>query len=64
MQMVICQLVIVYVMEAVRYTAQLALKLEPSTRRALELIAENEKKSLGEVARELLDAAIQARGDP
>ena len=48
---------------AVRYTAQLALKLEPSTRRALESIAENEKKSLGEVARELLDAAIRARGD-
>ena len=49
-------------MKAVRYTAQPALKLEPSTRRTLELIAENEKKSLGEVARELLDAAIQARG--
>lgn len=49
-------------MRVVRFTAQLAIKLEPQTRRAVEMLAEKECMSLGEAARELLTAGIQARG--
>ncbi len=51
-------------MRAVKYTAQLALKLEPQTRRVVEMLAEKEQVSLGEAARELLNAGIEARGLP
>jgi len=49
-------------MKAVRYSAQLALKMEPQTRRIVEMLAEKERTSLGEAARELLNAGILARG--
>ena len=49
-------------MRPVRYNSQLAIKLEPATRRVVELFAEREKTSLGEAVRELLRAGIQAKG--
>lgn len=49
-------------MRAVRFTAQLALKLEPQTRHVVEMLAERDKISLGEAARGLFNAGIQARG--
>lgn len=48
-------------MKPVRYSATLAVKLEPRTRRAVEQLAEQEKLSLGEATRELLDEGIRAR---
>ncbi len=48
-------------MRVVKYSAQLALKLEPRQRHAVEKLAE-QGMSLGEAARELLDAGIKARG--
>jgi predicted transcriptional regulator len=49
-------------MRAVKYTSQLALKLEPKTRTVVEMLAEKEQMSLGEAARELLNAGIRAKG--
>lgn len=49
-------------MKKVRYTAQLAIKLEPETRKAVEELAERRKMSLGEATRELLNAGIAAKG--
>jgi hypothetical protein len=49
-------------MRQVKYTAQLAVKLEPKTRRAVEELAERGKMSLGEATRELLSAGIAAKG--
>jgi hypothetical protein len=46
----------------VRYSAQLAVKLEPKTRKVVEDLAERRKMSLGEAARELLNAGIAAKG--
>lgn len=48
-------------MKPVKYTAQLALKLEPYQRKAIEKLAGDEM-SLGEAARALLDAGIRSRG--
>ena len=45
-----------------KFPASLALKLSQNQRRVVERMAEQEKKSLGEAARELLDAGIEARG--
>jgi hypothetical protein len=47
-------------MRPVRYSAQLALKLEPKARRAVEMLAEKERTSLGEAARALLDEGIRS----
>jgi hypothetical protein len=44
------------------FPASLALKLSQNQRRAVERMAEQEKKSLGEAASELLDTGIEARG--
>ena len=49
-------------MKQVSLPASLAIRLAAHQRRAVELLAEQEKTSLGEAARELLDAGIQARG--
>jgi hypothetical protein len=48
-------------MKRIRYTAQLAIKLEPQTRKAVEDLAESENMSLGEATRELLNAGIAAK---
>jgi len=49
-------------MKQVTLPASLAIRLAPYQRRAVELLAEQEKTSLGEAARELLDLGIRARG--
>lgn len=49
-------------MKPIKYTAQLALKLERRQRQAIEFLAETAELSLGEAARELLDEGIRARG--
>jgi len=49
-------------MKPVRYTAALAIRLEPKTRSIVEALATKDKLSLGEAARELLNAGIVARG--
>ena len=49
-------------MKPPRYTSQLAVKLEPRTRSILEMMAEKGQMSLGEAARELLNAGIEAKG--
>ena len=46
----------------IKYTAQLALKLEHRQRLAIEALAETDELSLGEAARELLDEGIRVRG--
>jgi hypothetical protein len=49
-------------MKAIHLSGSLSMKLAPSQRRAVELLAKKQKISLGEAARELLDAGIHARG--
>jgi hypothetical protein len=49
-------------LKPVKYSAQLAVKLEPKTRRVVEELAERAKISLGEATRELLNAGIVAKG--
>jgi hypothetical protein len=49
-------------MKPVRFTAALAIKLEPNTRRAVESLAAKNQMSLGEAARVLLNAGIVAKG--
>jgi hypothetical protein len=49
-------------MRPIRYPSSLALKLGEDQRRMVEKLAEQEKTSLGEAARELLDLGIKARG--
>lgn len=49
-------------MRPIRYTASLALKLEKHQREAVEQLAYQERVTLGEAARELLNAGIVARG--
>lgn len=49
-------------MRCVKYSAQIALKLEPETRRIVEMLAEKERISLGEAVRVLLNVGIAARG--
>jgi hypothetical protein len=49
-------------LRVVKYSLQLAIKIEPTTRKIIENLAERENLSLGEAARELLNAGIAARG--
>jgi predicted HTH domain antitoxin len=49
-------------MRQVRLRESLNVKLLPEQRIAIERLAEIEEMSLGEAARELLNAGIQARG--
>lgn len=49
-------------MREVKFSAQLAVKVEPKTRRAVEELADRGKMSLGEATRELLNAGIAAKG--
>jgi hypothetical protein len=49
-------------MRPIRYTASLALKLEKHQREAVERLAYQERTTLGEAARVLLDEGIRARG--
>jgi hypothetical protein len=49
-------------MRHIKYSAQIALKLEPETRRTVEMLAEAERVSLEEAARLLLNAGIAAKG--
>jgi len=49
-------------MKQVMLPASLAIRLASHQRRAVELLATQEKMSLGEAARELLDLGIQVRG--
>jgi tRNA nucleotidyltransferase/poly(A) polymerase len=55
------KILLIRFMRAVRFSAQLALKLEPQTRSVVEMLAEKEQMSLGEAARELLNAGIRAK---
>lgn len=49
-------------MKPVKYANQLAVKIEPKTRRIIEELAEQQKTSLGEATRSLLSAGIAAKG--
>lgn len=49
-------------MREVRFSASLAIKLEPIARRAVEELALEKHISLGEAARALINAGIEARG--
>jgi len=49
-------------MRKVRLRESLNIKLLPEQRSAVETLAEQKSLSLGEAARELLDAGIAARG--
>jgi hypothetical protein len=49
-------------LKKVKYSASISLKLLPSMRMAIETLGEREAISLGEAARELLQAGIQAKG--
>jgi hypothetical protein len=51
-----------YKMKPVKYSAQLFFKVEPQKRAVVEKIAAVEGLSLGQAARQLLDAGIAARG--
>ncbi len=44
------------------YIDSIAFRIDPVTRAKVEEIANLEEKSLGEIARELLSAGIEARG--
>lgn len=44
-----------------KYPASIAIKLESNTREAVERLADQQKISLGEAARELLGLGIKAR---
>jgi hypothetical protein len=48
-------------MRPIKYPSSLALKLGENQRRAVEKMAEQEKTSLGEAARELLNLGIRAK---
>lgn len=48
-------------MKQVKFSAQLFFKVEPETRAAVEKLAQNEKLSLGEAARQLLSAGIEKK---
>jgi hypothetical protein len=50
------------IMKRPKYTASLAIKLDPRTRNIVEVLAATENISLGEAARTLLTAGITARG--
>lgn len=49
-------------MRAIKYPASLALRLENQQREAVEQLAWQKRITLGEAARELLNAGIEARG--
>ena len=44
-----------------RFTSQIAFVMTPSAREQIDLIAEGEAKSIGQVARELIDEALVGR---
>lgn len=49
-------------MKPVKYSARLTIVLDPTSRKAVELCAEREQTSLGDVVRRLLNAGIEAEG--